>query len=68
MTDDYVPQPRPPLTDATAAAILDFLYDFIADFETAYYTQLRRHYRAIARRRRVDPQQPWQEPSDDEPF
>jgi hypothetical protein len=35
MTDDYVPQPRPPLTDATAAAILDFLYDLITDFEAA---------------------------------
>ena len=68
MIDDHVPQPRPPLTDVAAAAILDFLYDFIADFEAAYHTQLRRHYRAVARRRWVDPQQPWRHPTDDEPF
>lgn len=68
MTDDYVPQPRPPLTDAAAAAILDFLYAFIADFEAAYHPQLRRHYRAAARRRHGDPLQPWRQPTEGEPF
>lgn len=68
MADDYVPQPRPPLTDAAAAAILDFLYDFIADFEAAYATQLRQHYRAVARRHRGDSLQPWRQPTDGDPF
>lgn len=69
MTDDYVPHPRPPLTDAAAAAILDFLYDLVADFEAAYAYQLRRHYRAVAaRRRRVDPSYPWSAPTDGDPF
>jgi hypothetical protein len=67
MTDDYVPQPRPPLTDATAAAILDFLYDLVADFEAVYATQLRRHNRATTQPRSVNPQQPWAS-TDDDPF
>ncbi len=31
--DDTIPQPRPRLTDEAAAQMLDFLYEFIADFE-----------------------------------
>ena len=36
MTDDYIPQPRPELSDEAAALVLDFLYDLITDFESAY--------------------------------
>jgi len=35
MTDDYIPQPRPQLSDEAAALLLDFLYDLITDFESA---------------------------------
>ena len=42
MSDDLIAQPRPVLTDEAAATILDFLHDLVADFESAYYVQLRR--------------------------
>jgi hypothetical protein len=46
MHDDYIPQPRPPLSDQAAAQVLDFLHDLIADFESAYLVQIQRHRRA----------------------
>lgn len=45
MRDDYIPQPRPRLCDEAAAQIVDFLHDFIADFESAYLVQIQRHRR-----------------------
>ncbi len=54
MNDDYVPQPRPWLSDEAAAQVLDFLYDLVADFESAYYVQLRRHRHARDAARDVD--------------
>ena len=39
--DDTIPQPRPRLTDEAAAQVLDFLYEFIADFESAYAAQIK---------------------------
>ncbi len=47
--DDTIPQPRPRLTDEAAAQVLDFLYEFIADFESAYTAQILRHRRAQAK-------------------
>ena len=41
--DDYIPQPRPGLTDQAASQVLDFLYDLIADFESAYAAQILWH-------------------------
>ena len=58
MNDDLIAQPRPVLTDEAAATILDFLHDLVADFESAYYVQLRRHQCAHADQDR-DPEQPW---------
>ena len=49
MTDDYIPQPRPQLSDEPATLVLDFLYDLITDFESAYASQIRRHHQAEAR-------------------
>lgn len=46
--DDYIPQPRPRLSDEAAAHVLDFLYDLIADFESAYAGQILRHRQAEA--------------------
>ena len=57
MNDDLIPQPRPVLTDEAAATILDFLHDLVADFESAYYVQLRRHESAHDQDR--DPDRPW---------
>ena len=50
--DDYIPQPRPRLSDEAAAQVLDFLYDLIADFESAYAAQILRHRRAQAQDQR----------------
>lgn len=58
MSDDLIAQPRPVLTDEAAATILDFLYDLVADFESAYYVQLRRHESAHDDQDR-DPDRPW---------
>jgi hypothetical protein len=52
--DDYIPQPRPRLSDEAAAQVLDFLYDFIADFESAYYVQLQRNCRDRDAARNLD--------------
>ena len=46
--DDYIPQPRPRLCDQAASQVLDFLYDLIADFESAYAAQILRHRQAQA--------------------
>jgi hypothetical protein len=43
MRHDHLPQPRPPLTDQAAAEILDFLYELVSDFESAYYAKIRRY-------------------------
>jgi hypothetical protein len=43
MHDDHIPQPRPPLTDQAAAEILEFLYDLVSDFESAYYAKILRY-------------------------
>lgn len=48
MTNDYIPQPRPELSDDAAAQVLDFLYDLVTDFESAYANQIRRHHQAQA--------------------
>ena len=50
--DDYIPHPRPRLSDEAAAQLLDFLYDLVADFESAYAGQLLRHRQAEADRQR----------------
>ena len=47
--DDYIPQPRSRLSDEAATQVLDFLYDLIADFESAYAGQILRHRQAEAR-------------------
>ncbi len=52
--DDHIPQPRPRLSDEAAAYVVDFLYELIADFESAYYVQLRRHWRAREAARDID--------------
>ena len=49
--DDTIPQPRPRLTDEAAAQLLDFLYEFIADFESAYAAQIMRYRREQAQHR-----------------
>ena len=49
MDDIYSGQPRYELSDEAAAEILDLLYEFIADFESAYAHQIRRHRQAEAR-------------------
>lgn len=46
--DDYIPQPRSRLSDEAATQVLDFLYDLIADFESAYAGQILRHRQAEA--------------------
>lgn len=55
MTNDYIPQPRPPLSDEAAIEILDFLYALITDFEGAYGEQIRRHYQYHAPKHTPDP-------------
>jgi hypothetical protein len=67
--DDYLPQPRPPLSDDAAAAVLDLLHHLVADFEAAYAVQLLRHYRACAHRHGVVPQPAsGTDFNDDQPF
>jgi hypothetical protein len=39
--------PKPELSDAAAAQLLDFLYDFTASFESAYFDQLHRYYASL---------------------
>ena len=50
--DDYIPQPRPGLSDEAATQVLDFLYDLVADFESAYAGQILRNRQAEAQRQR----------------
>ena len=50
--DDYIPQPRTRLSDEAAAQVLDFLYDLVADFESAYAGQILRHRQVEAERQR----------------
>ena len=68
MDNDSIPQPRPRLTDEAATQVLDFLYDLVADFESAYAGQILRHRQAEAEHQR-DPRQlpPFGDP-DDDPF
>lgn len=56
--DDYLPQPRPRLSDEAAGQVLDFLYDLIADFESAYAAQILRHRHAQAQDQRDRSQLP----------
>ena len=53
------PEPLFPddITDATAAALCDFLYTLAADCEARYSGQLRRHH--DRRQTLIDPQRPW---------
>lgn len=67
-THDYIPQPRPALSDEAVIAILDFLYDFITDFECAYAHQIRRHYQNCAPETTTDPVNPAAADSNDPPF
>ena len=68
MTDDYLPQPRPELSDEAAALVLDFLYDLITDFESAYAHQIRRHHQAQSDDRDVSQQIPSSAGEDSDPF
>lgn len=51
---DTIGQPRPRLSDEAAAQMADFLYQFIGDFESAYFVQICRY----RRRTRVEPDRP----------
>jgi len=68
MTDDNRPQPRPELSDEAAAQVLDFLYDLITDFESAYAHQIRRHHQAHRNDRQVSLQIPSSAAEDTDPF
>jgi hypothetical protein len=68
MTNDYIRQPRPPLSDEAAIEILEFLYAFITDLESAYGEQIRRHYAHHAPRHTPDPVSPAVADSNDPPF
>lgn len=68
MTDDYLPQPRPELSDEAAALVLDFLYNLITDFEFAYASQIRRHHQAEAEDRGASAQLPSSPGTDGDPF
>lgn len=39
--------PKPALTDEAAVQLLDFLYEFTAAFERAYFDQLHRYYAGL---------------------
>jgi len=68
MTDDNLPQPRPDLSDEAAALVLDFLYDLVTDFESAYAHQIRRHHQAQRDDRYVTLQIPSFNAEDRDPF
>ena len=51
--------PKPALTDEATAQLLDFLHEFTAAFENAYYDQLHRYYAKLAC---SEPEQPPTEP------
>ena len=66
--DDYIPQPRPRLSDDAAAQVLDFLYDLVADFESAYAGQILRHRQVAAEEHQDRRQLPPFVESDGDPF
>lgn len=66
--DDTIPQPRPRLTDEAATQVLDFLYEFIADFESAYAAQIMRYRREQAPHRLDRSVYPRFDEHDDDPF
>ena len=66
--DDYIPQPRPRLCDQAASQILDFLYDLIAGFESAYAAPILRHRHARAQDYRDRRQLPLFPGHDGDPF
>ena len=66
--DNYIPQPRPRLTDEAAAQVLDFPYEFIADFESAYAAQIMRHRRHQAPHRLDRATRPAYDEHNDDPF
>ena len=66
--DDYIPQPRPRLCDQAASQVLDFLYDLIAGFESAYAAQILRHRHAQAQDQRDRRQLPLFTGHDGDPF
>ena len=66
--DDTIPQPRPRLTDEAATQVLDFLYEFIADFESAYAAQIMRHRRVQAQHFLDRSARPGCDEHDDDPF
>ncbi len=66
--DDTIPHPRPRLTDEAAAQVLDFLYEFIADFESAYAAQIMRYRREQASHRLDYSTPPRFDPQDGDPF
>ena len=68
MTHDYIPQPRPELSDEAAAMVLDFLYGLITDFESAYAHQIRRHHQALGDDHDVSQPIPSSTDSDSNPF
>jgi len=68
MTNDYIPQPRPELSDQAAALVLDFLHDLVTDFESAYASQIRRHHQAEAADHPVNPPLPVVTDPDADPF
>jgi len=68
MNDDYIPQPRPPLCDRAAAELLDFLYDLVTDFESAYAAQIRRYHDQLRSQRWINPAIPADPDNDEPPF
>lgn len=59
--------PKPQLSDEAAAQLLDFLHEFTAAFENAYYHQLHRYYASLDH---SEPKQPPPQPlnSGEDPF
>ena len=68
MGNDDIPQPRPRLTDEAATQMLDFLYDLVADFESAYAGQILRYRQAEAEHQRDLRQLPPCGDPDGDPF
>lgn len=63
----YIGLPKPVLTDEAATQVLDFLQEFTAAFENAYYDQLHRYYASRACSAHEQPPTQPLNPSDD-PF
>ena len=68
MTDENLPQLRPEMSDEAAALVLDFLYDLVTDFESAYAHQIRRYHQAQSHDRDVSLQIPSSTAEDRDPF